>query len=103
MDEAAIAVIATFHPRPDAVDETLEVLRGMVGPTRDEPGNSVYDLYREDGDGTIAFHLFEVYDDDDALQAHRGTDHYVAYRAAIGDLLAEPIGVSVLQPVDVAG
>lgn len=74
----------------------------MVEPTRDEPGNQIYDLYRGDDDGVTLFHLFEVYDDSEALQAHRDSDHYRAYRAAIGDLLTEPIGVVLMSAEDVS-
>lgn len=98
-----VAVFASFRPRPDAVDDAREVLEGMVGPTRGEPGCQRYDLYRsEDADGAATFHLFEVYAGTDALEAHRGTEHYRAYRAVITDHLAGPIGVAVLDEVDVA-
>lgn len=99
---SAITVLATFRPDPDHVDEVLEVLADMVAPTRGEPGNQTYDLYRGDAADGALFHLFEVYDDDEALQAHRDSEHYRAYRAAIGDLLAEPIGVALMSAIDVA-
>ena len=50
----------------------------------------------------VKIHLFERYSDGDALQHHRETDHYKAYRAKIVDYLAEPIGVLVLDAVDAA-
>jgi quinol monooxygenase YgiN len=98
----SIAVFASFHPKPGHEKDAEAELRGMVGPTRKEPGNRRYDLYRVDGDA-VSFHLFEVYTDQAALEAHRATEHYKAYRAKIPDYLAEPIGVKVLSTVDVAG
>jgi quinol monooxygenase YgiN len=92
-----IAVIATFAPVDGRQGHVRMILGAMVQPTRAEPGCLQYDLY-ENADG---FLLFERYDDDAAVEAHRATDHYVAYRAAIGDLLAGPIGVTITHPVDV--
>lgn len=102
MKPDAVTVLATFEPRPDAVDEVERVLRGMLEPTRAEPGNEIYDLYCSGTDADLRFHLLERYDDGAALQAHRDTDHYKAYRAAIGDLLAADIGVVVMAGRDVA-
>jgi quinol monooxygenase YgiN len=72
----------------------------MVERTRAEPGCERYDLY-EQTDASGALHLFERYRNKDALEAHRATDHYVEYRRQVADLLEEPIGVVVLDPIDV--
>jgi len=98
-----VLVFATFRPAPGKEQALLATLAPMLEHTRQEPGNEVYDLYRSEGDGTAAFHLFERYVDQDALQAHREADYYLAYRAALGDLLASPVEVLILSEVDVAG
>lgn len=56
----------------------------MAAPTRAEPGNMLYDLYRT---STCAdsLHLFKIYADQAVLEAHRLADHYKAYRAGITD------------------
>jgi quinol monooxygenase YgiN len=93
-------VFASFVPKLDQVDAARQILRGMRTDTRQEPGCQQYDLFSADGDGRTTFHLIEKYDDPAALDAHRDTEHYKAYRAAIPDLLDEPIGVVVLSEVD---
>jgi quinol monooxygenase YgiN len=100
MGSDAVLVFATFHPKQGRDEEVRKVLKGMVADTRAEPGNEVYDLYSSDGDEGRSFHLFERYRDQGALRAHRDAEHYKAYRAAIPDLLREPIGVVVLKEVD---
>ncbi len=97
-----VIVIASFKPKDGQAQAVSDLLTSvMVGPTREEAGNERYDLYRDkDGDG---FHLFEVYTDTVALDAHRAAEYYKTYRAQILDLLAEPIAVKVLVGVDVAG
>lgn len=99
---APVLVFATFRPAEGKEQAVLDVLAPMLVHTRQEPGNEVYDLYRSSPDSGPALHLWERYVDQEALEAHRATDHYKAYRAAIGDLLASPIEVVVLTEVDVA-
>ena len=94
-----VSVFASFYPRPEATDEFLELMQGMVTGTRLEPGCLRYDLFSAGGQGS-GFHLFEVYVDSDALDAHRETDHYRHYRRLAPDMLSEPIGVIVLDPID---
>jgi quinol monooxygenase YgiN len=102
LKSAAVMVFATFEPQADTAEEVAQILRAMVGPTRAEPGNEIYDLYSSGAEGGLRFHLFERYVDDAALQTHRATDHYRAYRTAIGDLLASPIDVLLMTGHDVA-
>jgi quinol monooxygenase YgiN len=96
-----VMVFASFTPKPGKESEVETVLRGMVGPTRQEPGCRRYDLHGS-ADAPRTYHLYEIYDDQAAVEHHRGTAHYKNYRATIVDLLAEPIGVKVLQALDVA-
>ncbi|MFJ1260090.1 putative quinol monooxygenase [Cupriavidus sp. CuC1] len=92
-------VIASFYPIQGLEDQVESVLRGMIVPTRSEPGNTRYDLYKVAE--PVSFHLFESYANDNALATHRQTTHYKAYREAITSLLRDPIGVLVMAPVDV--
>lgn len=94
-----VSVFASFYPRAEATEEFLAVMAGMVRDTREEPGCQRYDLFAGGGEAG-GYHLFEIYQDAAALEAHRATDHYQAYRATAPALLAEPIGVLVLEPVD---
>lgn len=100
MSDGAVMVFATFRPQAGREDELLRVLRDMVGETRGEPGNEVYDLYAS-GEDQPVFHFFERYADQAALQAHRDADYYKDYRAKVPDLLRDPIEVVVLREVDV--
>ena len=40
----------------------------MIQPTRAEEGNKVYDLYDMKNENGDTFHLFEIYNDKDALE-----------------------------------
>lgn len=65
--------------------ELEAVLRGMVTPSRAEPGNLRYDLWR-DVDQPERFVLDELYRDADATAYHRETAHFQAYLARINEL-----------------
>ena len=93
-----IAVIADFVPNEGSTSDVESILRGLTDATRSEPGCLQFDLYGN-ADG---FTLVERYTDMAAIEAHRETDHYKAYRASIMDLLAAPIRVTVTEPLDVA-
>jgi autoinducer 2-degrading protein len=56
----------------------------------DEPGCRRFDVLRpvEGADRVV---LYEIYDSEDAFDAHRTTDHYIEFKAAARDLLAETI------------
>ena len=104
MADEPVLVFASFEPLPGKEATVQKILQGMVGPTRQEPGNEIYDLYeRKNGpDGKRSFHLFEKYTDTSALEYHRETAHNKNYRATITDHLDAPIGVVVLAAIDAA-
>ena len=94
-----VSVIASFFPKAGKESDVEQILRGMIGPTRAEPGCERYELYGGTG-SPPSFHLFEIYENQAALEAHRNTPHYKSYRARIADLLSEPIKVQVLRALN---
>jgi len=100
MPDRPVMIFASFVPGEGHTEAVASILRRMRTETRREAGNEIYDLYEAETDGRTSFHLIERYADQDALEAHRATDHYRTYRTEIPDLLAEPIGVIVLTEVD---
>ncbi|QEY61989.1 antibiotic biosynthesis monooxygenase [Metapseudomonas lalkuanensis] len=96
-----ISLFATINPMPEHRDAVEQALREMVERSRAEPGNLRYDLFVGEGE-TLAFHLFELYIDEAAVEAHRQSEHYQAYRTATLDWLAAPTEVRLARPLDVA-
>ena len=95
-----VGVIARFAPLPEKRSDLQALLEGMVAPTRSEAGCRSYNLYQVSADGDLV--LIERYDDQAALEHHRTTEHYLNYRAQLSPLLAGPISVTALAPVDEA-
>lgn len=98
MGSRAVVVHATFVPQPGHEENVRRILTELLGPTRAEDGCDTFDLYRN----ATEFALFERYRDVAAVEAHRGTAHYAAYRAAIVEHLSGPIGVTILEVEDEA-
>ncbi len=70
-----------------------------------EPGIARFDVIQQEDDSK-KFVLVEVYKNDRAPAAHKHTDHYLAWRAAVEDMMAEPrkaIKYKNLFPVTVGG
>ena len=66
--------------------ELGEALKGLIEPTRAEPGNISYELLaslEDDRDYTFV----EEYEDGDALDAHMNSPHVAAAMAAMPDLV----------------
>ncbi|WP_322031255.1 putative quinol monooxygenase [Paraburkholderia sp. J76] len=96
-----VYLFASITPKPEHVAEVEALMRDMVSHTRKEPGNLRYDLLRR-ADGAPGFSLYEMYVDEAAVQAHRESAHFVAYRAKIAAWVTEPPEVRLLTGVDVA-
>jgi quinol monooxygenase YgiN len=93
-----VKIIALLTARPDRQDALEALLIGMIAPSRAEPGNLRYDLWRDQTD-PMRFALDELYTNAEAVAAHRETPHFRAYLAAINDL-AERTALA-LDPVQV--
>ncbi|TDF84337.1 putative quinol monooxygenase [Pseudomonas sp. H9] len=96
-----IAIFATISPKPEHRDAVEQALRVMVEHSRNEPGNLRYDLFCREGE-VLAFDLFELYSDEAAVQAHRSSAHYQAYRAATANWVAAPVEVRLSRPLELA-
>lgn len=80
-----IAIFVTLQVKPAFRDRFVEATfgdaRGSVG---DEPGCFRFDVLESASDPN-RFHLYEVYTDQQALDAHRQAPHYLKWRATVGD------------------
>ncbi len=101
MSDGRIFIFASVTPKAGKEEALEALLRGMTAPSRAEAGCVFYNLDRPT-EGDLSFHFFECWRDAAAVDAHREAPHYKDYRARLGDLIAGPIGVRLLQGVDVS-
>jgi autoinducer 2-degrading protein len=77
------------HVRPEHADEFVAATRANHAGSIGEPGNVRFDVLRSTEDPD-RFLLYEVFRDAEAAAAHKETAHYLAWRAAVADWMAEP-------------
>ncbi len=72
--------------KPNRIDEFLEVFRGNFEGTRNEPGNYRFDVLQDPQDAHH-FVIYEAFEDEAAVDAHRRTDHYKATVEGLSQLM----------------
>lgn len=85
----SIRVVARLKAKPETIDQTRELLVGLIKPTRAEDGCIVYELMQNSSDPTD-FTFVEEWSDDAALDAHLQTEHLKRCGQLGADLFAEP-------------
>ena len=74
----AYVVSATWTAQPGSEDVVRDALEKLTPPSRNEPGNLFYQAYHDPKVPGV-FHLFEIYEDEDAYAAHGASEHFTAY------------------------
>lgn len=84
-----VVYIVTVHVKPAHLDDfKAAALKNHAG-TRAEPGNLRFDVLQADDD-PCRFVLYEVFASPAAVEAHRKTEHFLAWRAAVEPWMAKP-------------
>lgn len=76
------------HVKPEYVDRFVDLIRANHLGSVQEPGCIRFDVAQSVDDPT-RFALWEWYADADAAKAHKETPHYLAFKAAAGEMMAE--------------
>lgn len=93
-----------IHVKPEAVGEFIKASAVNHNEAIREPGNIRFDIIQQADDKT-KFMLYEAYETEEAASAHKNTAHYLAWRDAVKDMMAEPrygIKYNILMPAIVA-
>ncbi len=75
--------------KPEFVDSFIDATRANHEGSTREPGNIRFDVLQSADDPT-RFVLYEWFVDEAAAKAHKETAHYLAWRDAVADWMAEP-------------
>jgi quinol monooxygenase YgiN len=73
-----ICLAVTFIVKPGHQDEAITLFAKLTEHTVAEPGCRMYLAHRSTAD-PLKFFLYEQYDDQDALDAHRAAPHFEQY------------------------
>ncbi|HLP71948.1 MAG TPA: antibiotic biosynthesis monooxygenase [Bacteroidales bacterium] len=75
--------------KPEFIDDFIRESTANHLEAVKEPGNLRFDFIQEAEDKT-RFMLYEAYESEDASAAHKSTPHYLRWRDAVKDMMAEP-------------
>lgn len=90
---------AEFTAKPGCAEEVAALIAGLANDVRTEPGNVVFEVYRQ-ADNPNHFFVFEVYADEAAFQAHIGMSYGAVFNAKLNELIEEPNSqLTFLTPV----
>jgi quinol monooxygenase YgiN len=94
-----ICVAVTYVVKPEHVQQALDLFGKLTTATRAEPGCRMYHVHRSQTDQR-RFFIYEQYDDQAALDAHRAAPHFAQY--ATGGLfpLLESRTPELYEPLD---
>ena len=98
-----ISIFVTIRIKDGFADQFREASLGDAeGSTRDEPGCYRFDILQNAEDPNL-FHLYEVYQDDAALDAHRETPHFKRWRSTVESMFdadIERVSMTTIFPSD---
>ena len=98
-----ISIFVTIQIKDGFADQFTEASFGDAqGSVRDEPGCYRFDILLDDSDPN-RFHLYEVYQDAAALDAHREAPHYKKWRSTVEDWFdgeIERVSMTTVFPSD---
>jgi autoinducer 2-degrading protein len=82
-------VCVTAIVKPDQVQRFIDATLDNARNTRLEPGNRRFDVLQGEEDPT-RFTLYEAYERKDDFVAHQTTAHYLKWKAAVAEMMAQP-------------
>ena len=84
-------LLVTIDIKPEHRERFMEeMLADARGSVQNEPGCLRFDVLRDDKDEN-RIHLYEVYRDEAAVEAHSQASHYLRWRDAVKDWFAKPM------------
>ncbi|WP_433710179.1 putative quinol monooxygenase [Nocardia sp. CA-084685] len=86
----SLHVVAEFRAIPGMEDRLRAALEEIAAPSAAEPGCVSYRMYVNPNDPT-RWVAVEEWADDEALETHLTTPHFVRAAKALEELLAEPL------------
>ena len=82
-------VAVTIFVKPNFAQQFLDATLDNARNTRREPGNLRFDVLRAEEDAS-RFLLYEAYHTKKDFEKHQQTEHYLRWRQAVADWMAQP-------------
>ncbi|OPX57556.1 MAG: autoinducer-2 (AI-2) modifying protein LsrG [Methanobacterium sp. PtaB.Bin024] len=95
-----IIVAAAITGKPGKRDELISKSQDVIKSTRQEQGNISYELLASTEDENVLL-MFEKWESKEALDTHMQTEHFKAFGAAIEDLVAKELEITIFSAEEV--
>ncbi len=82
-------VCVTIFVKPPFIDQFIQATLDNARNTRLEPGNARFDVLQAEDDPN-RFMLYEAYRAKDDFARHQQTEHYLRWKQAVADWMAQP-------------
>ena len=82
-------VAVTVFVKPEQVRAFIDATLDNARHTRREPGNLRFDVLQGEEDQS-RFLLYEAYKQKEDFSAHQQTEHYLRWKSAVADWMAQP-------------
>jgi len=95
-----IVTCVYVHVKPDGIQSFIDATTANHHESVKEPGNLRFDLIRQAND-PCRFMIYEAYESEEASAAHKNTPHYLKWRDAVSELMAEPrqgVKYEIIEP-----
>jgi len=99
MSDQALTVVARVKAKVETLDAVKAMLRGLVGPTRQEPGCIRYVLHQSPDD-PCSFIFLETWKSQGDLDAHLQKPYLQAFIGQADAVLAEPLDVTLWHALE---
>jgi autoinducer 2-degrading protein len=88
------ALVVKIHVKPERREQFLEQMcADAIGSEKNEAGCLMFNVVQNSADPNV-LHLFEVYEDDRAVEAHKRAPHFLKWLETTKDWLAAPLEIS---------
>lgn len=95
-DQAKLFLFAVIQIKPEHFDEAKVALDEIIPPTLEEPGCHVFAAFvSKDRSNTL--HLFECFEDEDALNTHYAQDYTTSVFKKYETWLSAPVEVTKMS------
>ena len=84
-----IATIVFVDVKPEFIEQFREASLENHRNSRLEKGNIRFDVLQDDADPT-KFMLYEVFDSEESVKAHKDTAHYMKWRDTVAPFMNSP-------------
>lgn len=95
----SITILAVLKAKAGKNEALKQALQALIHPTRQEPGNITYQMHQL-RDAPEMFYVYESWHGQEGLDTHIALPHFQAFIARMDDLLAEPLRLDYLQPLE---